>query len=197
MAKVLVNRLSPATSGRNWFRGWCQRGIGHAFTRKGDKATFSGRGRSRPRRSDQQGQSPRRPQRCVAHVSSGAWHARARAARGQRHRRRQGGRARAHRQALGRRRAGARATDIGRWHRAGEERIEASGLPYVFLRPASFDANAFWWAGSIKAQNTVYGALGEAALPVVDPGDVAEAAAAVLRRRGMPARPTTSPDRPR
>jgi len=76
------------------------------------------------------------------------------------------------------------AIDIGLWHRAGEERIEASGLPYVFLRPASFDANAFWWAGSIKAQNTVYGALGEAALPVVDPGDVAEAAAAVLSTPG-------------
>ena len=95
--------------------------------------------------------------------------------------------------------AGARykAIDIGRWHRAGEERLEASGIPYVFLRPASFAANALWWAGSIKAQDTVYGALGEASLPVVNPADIAEAAAVALSTRGMPARPTTSPGRAR
>jgi len=77
-----------------------------------------------------------------------------------------------------------KAIDIGRWHRAGEERIEATKIPYVFLRPASFAANALWWAGSIKGQNTVYGALGEAALPVVDPADIAEAAAVALSTPG-------------
>jgi uncharacterized protein YbjT (DUF2867 family) len=77
-----------------------------------------------------------------------------------------------------------KAIDIGRWHRAGEERLEASGIPYVFLRPASFAANALWWAGSIKAQDTVYGALGEASLPVVDPADIAEAAAVALSDEG-------------
>jgi uncharacterized protein YbjT (DUF2867 family) len=58
------------------------------------------------------------------------------------------------------------------WHRAGEERLEASGIPYVFLRPASFASNALYWAGSIKGQGTVYGALGEAAIPVIDPEDI-------------------------
>lgn len=77
-----------------------------------------------------------------------------------------------------------KAIDIGKWHRAGEERLEASGLPYVFLRPASFAANSLWWAGSIKGQDTVYGALGEASLPVVDPGDIAEAAAVALSTEG-------------
>jgi (4-alkanoyl-5-oxo-2,5-dihydrofuran-3-yl)methyl phosphate reductase len=71
-----------------------------------------------------------------------------------------------------------------RWHRAGEERIEASGIPYVFLRPASFASNALYWAGSIKGQGTVYGALGEAAIPVIDPEDIAESAATVLTTPG-------------
>jgi len=70
------------------------------------------------------------------------------------------------------------------WHRAGEERLEASGIPYVFLRPASFASNALYWAGSIKDQGTVYGALGEAAIPVIDPEDIAEAAATVLTTPG-------------
>jgi uncharacterized protein YbjT (DUF2867 family) len=77
-----------------------------------------------------------------------------------------------------------KAIDIGRWHRAGEERIEASGIPYAFLRPAPFAANALWWAGSIKGQGAVYGALGDSAQPVVDPADVAEVAAAVLSTPG-------------
>jgi (4-alkanoyl-5-oxo-2,5-dihydrofuran-3-yl)methyl phosphate reductase len=70
------------------------------------------------------------------------------------------------------------------WHRAGEERLEASGIPYVLLRPASFASNALYWAGTIKDQNAVYGALGEAAVPVIDPEDIAESAAAVLTTPG-------------
>lgn len=77
-----------------------------------------------------------------------------------------------------------KATDIPRWHRAGEERIEASGLPFVFLRPGSFASNALGWAASVKSQGTVYGALGEAALPVIDPEDIAEVAATVLSTPG-------------
>ncbi|HUE84584.1 MAG TPA: SDR family oxidoreductase [Vicinamibacterales bacterium] len=70
------------------------------------------------------------------------------------------------------------------WHRAGEERLEASGIPYVFLRPVSFASNALYWAGSIKDQGTVYGALGDAAVPVIDPEDIAEAAGTVLTTPG-------------
>lgn len=77
-----------------------------------------------------------------------------------------------------------KATDIPRWHRAGEERLEASGLSYVFLRPATFDSNALGWAATIKAQDTVYGALGDASLPVIDPEDIAEVAATVLTTPG-------------
>jgi uncharacterized protein YbjT (DUF2867 family) len=77
-----------------------------------------------------------------------------------------------------------KAVEMGRWHRAGEELLEASGLPWVFLRNAAFATNAFGWIGSIKGQNTVYGALGETALPVIDPVDIASAAAVVLTKPG-------------
>jgi uncharacterized protein YbjT (DUF2867 family) len=70
------------------------------------------------------------------------------------------------------------------WHREGEERLEASGLPYVFLRPTSFASNALYWANTIKSQNTVYGALADASVPVIDPEDIAESAAAVLTTPG-------------
>jgi (4-alkanoyl-5-oxo-2,5-dihydrofuran-3-yl)methyl phosphate reductase len=77
-------------------------------------------------------------------------------------------------------RAHNKSTGILRRHRAGEERIERSGLPYVFLRPDSFTTNALSWAETIKASNTAYGALGDAAIPVIDPDDIAAVAAAVL-----------------
>jgi uncharacterized protein YbjT (DUF2867 family) len=77
-----------------------------------------------------------------------------------------------------------KASDIPRWHRAGEERLEASGLPYAFIRPASFASNALFWSGSVKSQGMVYGALGDAALPVIDPDDIAEVAAVTLTTPG-------------
>jgi uncharacterized protein YbjT (DUF2867 family) len=80
--------------------------------------------------------------------------------------------------------APAKATHIPRWHRAGEERLEASGIPYVFLRPSSFMSNTLGWVGSIKASGTVYNPLGAAALPVVHPDDIADVAAAALTQPG-------------
>jgi uncharacterized protein YbjT (DUF2867 family) len=77
-----------------------------------------------------------------------------------------------------------KASDFPRWHRAGEERLEASGLPFVFIRPATFASNAAYWAGTIKSHDTVYGALAETALPVIDPEDIAEVAAKVLTTAG-------------
>jgi uncharacterized protein YbjT (DUF2867 family) len=77
-----------------------------------------------------------------------------------------------------------KAVEMGRWHRAGEEKLEASGLPYVFLRNAAFATNAFGWIQTIKAQNTVYGALADTALPVIDPADIASVASVVLTQPG-------------
>ncbi len=72
------------------------------------------------------------------------------------------------------------ASIIPRWHRASEKHLEASGLAWTVLRPASFASNALGWAGSVKASGVVYGALGDAALPVIDPDDIATVAALVL-----------------
>lgn len=77
-----------------------------------------------------------------------------------------------------------KATDIPRWHRASEERIEASGVPYVFVRPGPFDSNALYWVDSIKSQGTVYSNLGDAALPDIDPDDIAAVAAVILTTEG-------------
>jgi uncharacterized protein YbjT (DUF2867 family) len=77
-----------------------------------------------------------------------------------------------------------KATDFPRWHRNVEERIEAAGLPHVFLRPTAFDSNALYWADTIKSHNTVYGTLGEASIPVIDPEDIAAVGAAALSEPG-------------
>jgi uncharacterized protein YbjT (DUF2867 family) len=76
--------------------------------------------------------------------------------------------------------APSKSAGIQRRHRAGEERIEKSGLSYVFLRPDWFATNALSWAPTIKSQDTAYGALGETALSVIDPDDIAAVAAVVL-----------------
>ncbi|MBV8828964.1 MAG: hypothetical protein JO108_07005 [Acidobacteriaceae bacterium] len=65
-----------------------------------------------------------------------------------------------------------------------EERIETSGVPHVFLRLTSFDSNALWWADTIKSHDTVYGALGDASNPVIDPEDIAAVAALTLSEPG-------------
>jgi (4-alkanoyl-5-oxo-2,5-dihydrofuran-3-yl)methyl phosphate reductase len=75
-------------------------------------------------------------------------------------------------------------TGILQRHRAGEERIEKSGLPFVFLRPDWFATNALFWADSIKSQDIAYGALGETSVPVIDPDDIACVAATVLTTPG-------------
>jgi uncharacterized protein YbjT (DUF2867 family) len=76
------------------------------------------------------------------------------------------------------------AAQIPRWHRTGEKRIEASKVPFTFLRPASFASNALGWAGMLKGGDAVYGPYGEMALPVIDPEDIAAVAETVLTEPG-------------
>lgn len=76
------------------------------------------------------------------------------------------------------------ASAIPRWHRAGEKLLEQSRLGWTLLRLGSFASNALGWIGSVKAQGKVYGALGDAALAVVDPEDIADVAAHVLTTPG-------------
>lgn len=73
---------------------------------------------------------------------------------------------------------------FGRWHRAGEKRLEASKVPWTFIRPQSFASNALMWTHSLKSGDAVYGNYGEVALPVIHPDDIAAVAEVALTSKG-------------
>ena len=68
--------------------------------------------------------------------------------------------------------------------RAREDEVRQSGLEWTILRAGGFDSNAFAWAGSVRTRRTVSAPFGDIGLPTVDPDDIAEVAAAVLRGQG-------------
>ncbi|MFB6521866.1 SDR family oxidoreductase [Streptomyces sp. NPDC056401] len=67
---------------------------------------------------------------------------------------------------------------------AFEEAVRRSGLEWTVLRSGGLDSNAFAWAESIRTHRTAAAPFGDVGLPTVDPADVAEVAAAVLRDAG-------------
>lgn len=69
---------------------------------------------------------------------------------------------------------------IGKLHKLKEDAIRKSGLEATFLRPGGFMSNAYQWIGSIKAEDAVYNALGEAKFPPVAPEDIAAVAVKAL-----------------
>ena len=70
---------------------------------------------------------------------------------------------------------------LGRWHRAAEQYLAQSGLPYAILRPSSFMQNFITYQGpSIREQSAIYQPLGEGRLSYIDAFDIAEAAAVIL-----------------
>lgn len=70
-------------------------------------------------------------------------------------------------------------------HRDSEEKIEASGLPYTFLRPNGFMQNFVNYnAGTIKSQNAFYGAQGNGAVSHIDIRDIGATAVKVLSSGG-------------
>ena len=70
-------------------------------------------------------------------------------------------------------------------HRESEENIEASGLPYTFLRPNGFMQNLVNDnAVTIGSQNAFYGCQGNGAVSVVDIRDIAAVAVIVLAATG-------------
>ncbi|MEV6979070.1 NAD(P)H-binding protein [Kitasatospora sp. NPDC093806] len=70
--------------------------------------------------------------------------------------------------------------------RAFEEAVRHSGLDWTILRPSGFHTNAFGWAEPVRTRRTVAAPFGDVALPTVDPADLAEVAATVLRNGGRP-----------
>jgi len=62
----------------------------------------------------------------------------------------------------------------GVWHAHGEAAIRASGIPFTFVQPSGFMANALWWARSIKAEGVVRSATGEGRIPFIHSDDIAD-----------------------
>ncbi|WP_328666510.1 NAD(P)H-binding protein [Streptomyces sp. NBC_00322] len=68
--------------------------------------------------------------------------------------------------------------------RAFEDDLRQSGLQWTVLRPSGFASNAFLWAASVRERRTVAAPFPGVGLPVIDPADIGEVAAAVLREAG-------------
>ncbi|GAA2300154.1 NAD(P)H-binding protein [Nonomuraea roseoviolacea subsp. roseoviolacea] len=65
-----------------------------------------------------------------------------------------------------------------------EEAVRESGADFTILRPGGFASNSFAWAESIRTTRTAAAPFGDVGLPAIDPADIAEVAAAVLREPG-------------
>jgi uncharacterized protein YbjT (DUF2867 family) len=78
--------------------------------------------------------------------------------------------------------AGTRPAAYSHFHlRAFEDAVQQSGLDWTVLRPGGFDSNAFLWAQMVRSQRTVAAPFPDMGLPTIDPADIAEVAAVVLR----------------
>ncbi|MFI9467090.1 NAD(P)H-binding protein [Streptomyces sp. NPDC052492] len=65
-----------------------------------------------------------------------------------------------------------------------EDAVRQSGTHWTVLRPGGFSSNTLAWAEGVRAARTVTAPFGDVGLPVIDPADIAEVAAAVLRDAG-------------
>ncbi|WP_433169585.1 NAD(P)H-binding protein [Kribbella sp. CA-247076] len=65
-----------------------------------------------------------------------------------------------------------------------EDTVKQSGLEWTMLRPGNFDTNAFQWAESVRTRRVIEAPFADVALPAVDPADIANVAAIVLREPG-------------
>jgi uncharacterized protein YbjT (DUF2867 family) len=75
-------------------------------------------------------------------------------------------------------------TTMGRWHGAVESAIQASGLPWTFVRPAYFMQNILTMAGSIRKTGTIALPAAGAAVAQIDARDIAAVIVRVLVEAG-------------
>ncbi|MBS2532896.1 NAD(P)H-binding protein [Catenulispora sp. NF23] len=61
-----------------------------------------------------------------------------------------------------------------------EDTVRESGMEWAILRPGGFASNALWWAESVRKQQLVAAPFGDTGVPVIDPADIGEVAAATL-----------------
>ncbi|MFD9443765.1 NAD(P)H-binding protein [Streptomyces sp. NPDC060006] len=69
----------------------------------------------------------------------------------------------------------------GRLGRSIEDAVRQSGMAWTILRPGGFNSNAYAWAESVRARRSVAAPFADLGLPTIDPDDIAEVAAAILR----------------
>jgi uncharacterized protein YbjT (DUF2867 family) len=72
---------------------------------------------------------------------------------------------------------------LGRWHRAVEQAVESSGIPYTFLRPNNFMENFIGYYPPAPDGN-IYLPFGQGAVSWIDGRDVAAVAVAALLGHG-------------
>ncbi|MFF8639059.1 SDR family oxidoreductase [Streptomyces pilosus] len=77
-----------------------------------------------------------------------------------------------------------RSASHGGTARAIEDAVQQSGMAWTILRPGGFNSNAYAWAESVRARRTVAAPFADIGLPTIDPDDIAEVAAVVLREDG-------------
>jgi uncharacterized protein YbjT (DUF2867 family) len=61
-----------------------------------------------------------------------------------------------------------------------EDAVTGSGMGWTLLRPGGFASNDLAWAASVRTGRTVFAPFRDVAVPVIDPADIADVAAAVL-----------------
>lgn len=73
---------------------------------------------------------------------------------------------------------------VAAYHRASEEAVRSSGLPWTLLRPNSFMTNTLEWAPQLRAGDAVEGPWPQIRVATIDPDDVGAVAAAALTSTG-------------
>ncbi|WP_329179839.1 SDR family oxidoreductase [Streptomyces decoyicus] len=76
-------------------------------------------------------------------------------------------------------------------HRQGEQVIQESGLAWTVLRPGTFMANLYGYAGTIGKERTMYVTEGDPVSAMIHPRDIASVAAEVLTTSGHEGRAYT------
>ncbi|MBC9713468.1 NAD(P)H-binding protein [Streptomyces sp. TRM66268-LWL] len=79
---------------------------------------------------------------------------------------------------------GERTNAVTRYMRESEEAVEASGLPWTFLRPCAFAANALQWKDQLAAGDVIRAPFAQVRQATLDPYDIGAVAALALTSSG-------------
>lgn len=69
---------------------------------------------------------------------------------------------------------------IGAWHEQGEAAIQASGIPFTFVRPSGFMSNLLAWTHSVRSEGIVRSSTGGGRRAFIHSNDIAAVATVAL-----------------